>query len=115
MELRIKIQNMEIPVEWENHSAVNTIIQKLSSVLRIQMSKKGTEQIGPFNITVPRNDRSIIAQPGDIAIRGGNQLVLFAAEDDVSVTKLGHIKNYSETQIKNLLSPSSMQLEFFEK
>ncbi len=111
--LKIKIKNHDVPVSWENMSAVGAIMNKLSSVKKFQMTKNGIKHIGNIGIPVPRNDRAFNARPGDIAIQDGN-LVIFSGEDDVSCTKLGKISGYSETQIKSLLSSGSINVELYE-
>ena len=113
MELKIRIAGRVLSVEWENRTAVSAIMNKLSSLKRIQLSKNGIRHMGNLDISVPRNDRSFITSPGDIAIESG-KLVFFSGEDDVSCTKLGHITGYSESQIKNLFTPVSLNLELFE-
>ncbi len=112
-ELKIRIANRDVPVEWENTSAISAIMNKLSSIKRITMTKNGIRQMGSLGISVPRNDRNFFSKPGDIAIQGDN-LVFFAGEDDVSCTKLGHIKGWSESQIKNALAPGSIAVELRE-
>ncbi len=112
-DLKIKIANRNVDVEWENKSAVQAIMNKLSAVKRMPMSRNGIRQVGSLGIPVPRNDRNLMTKPGDIAVSGDN-LVLFAGEDDVSCTKLGHIKGASESSIKNLLAPASLMLELYE-
>ena len=113
MDLKLKIAGRKVEVEWENRSAVSAIMNKLSSVKKISMTKKGICQMGALGISVPRNDRSLITNPGDIAYDGTN-LVIYMGEDDVSVTKLGHIRGSSESAIKNLLAPGSINVELFE-
>ena len=115
MNLKIKIANREVPVQWDNQSAVNAIMNKLSANKRIPMAKNGDRQIGELGISIPRNDRALIVKPGDIAVMDGSKLVIFAAEDDVSCTKLGHISGWSESQIKNTLTPGGITVELFEK
>ncbi len=113
MNLKIKIANRDIPIEWENQTAVKAIMNKLSSVKKLSLSKNGVMQSGGLGISVPRNDRSLITKAGDIAVQG-DKLVIFSGEDDVSCTKLGHINGLSESQIKNLLNPGSIAVELYE-
>ncbi len=113
MDLKLKIQNRAVNVEWENRSAVGAIMNKLSSFKRIRMEKKGTRQLAPLGISIPRNDRNMITSPGDIGYDGTN-LVFYTTEEDISCTKLGHIAGCSESQIKNMLSPGSLTLELYE-
>ena len=113
MGLIMKFRGQEIPIEWENQTAINTIIQKNSSVIKMRMEKKGGGSAGNLGISIPRNDRNMITRPGDIIYKDG-QLVVCLGEESVSATKLGHIK-YPETQVKNMFAPASLQVEFWEK
>ena len=114
MGLIMKIRGQEVPIEWENQSAIGTIIQKNSSVIKMKMEKSGIESAGKLGISVPRNDRNMITRPGDIIYKDG-QMVVCLGEETISATKLGHIKSYSETQIKNMFAPSGLQVELWEK
>ncbi len=112
-DLKIKIANREIPVEWENRSAIQAIMNKLSAVKKIPLKKDGMRQVGNLGISAPRNDRNMLTKAGDIVLQNDG-FAIFMGEDDVSATKLGHIKGYSETQIKNLLAPGSLMMELHE-
>ena len=85
----------------------------MSAKTRITLNKNGIRQVGTLPISVPRNDRRIQANPGDIVIENG-KLVIFLGDADVSCTKLGHMSGYSETQIKNMLAPGSLAMELME-
>ena len=113
MNLKIRIQGKSYDVDWTNQSAVMAIMNQLSSTKKIPMTKNGITQAGSLGISIPRNDRSTIVNPGDIVYSGGN-LVIYTGSDDVSCTKLGHIRGCSESQIKNMLTPSSLNLELYE-
>ncbi len=113
-QLRMKIMGREVQVEWENNTVLSAITNKLSTFKRLQLTKKDIRQIARLSISVPRNDRSFITSPGDIVIQDGNNLVIFMGETNVSATKIGHLSGYSETQIKNLLTPGSLKLELYE-
>ncbi len=113
-QLRMRIMGRDVQVEWENPTALQAITNKLSTLQRLVLSKKDIRQITRLSISVPRNDRSFITSPGDIVIQDGNNLVIFLGEQSVSATKIGHLSGYSETQIKNMLSPGSLRLELYE-
>ena len=114
MDLKMKIQNREVAVDWENRTAVSSLMNKLSAKKKISMSRSGSRQVGNLGISVPRNDRAFIAQPGDIGVMNGTYLVFFMEEDDVSCTKLGHFTGVSETSVKNMLSPGALSVELYE-
>ncbi len=113
MDLKMKIQNRNVDVDWENRSAVSAIMNKLSAFKRIRMEKKGTRQYATLGISMARNDRNMIVSPGDIGYDGTN-LIFYTTEEDISCTKLGHITGCSESQIKNMLSHSGLTLELYE-
>lgn len=113
MDLKLKINVRNVDVEWENRTAVSAIMNKLSAVKKMTMTRKGGRQVGSLGISIPRNDRNIITSPGDIAYDGSN-LIFFLGEEDVSITKLGHIRGSSESAIKNMLAPGTLRVELFE-
>ena len=114
MELKMKIGNRAVDVEWENRTVVSAIMNKLSSKLRITMSRSGNYQIGNIGFSLPCNDRAFIVQPGDICIKSGGKILIYMEEDDVSCTKIGKIKSASESMIKNMLNSGSLTVELFE-
>lgn len=113
MNLKIRIQGKSYDVDWSNQSAVMAIMNQLSSAKKIPMTKNGMTHAGSLGFNVPRNDRAMIVQPGDIVYSGGN-LVICTGSDDMSCTKLGHIRGCSETQIRNMFNPASVNLELYE-
>ena len=113
MDLKIRLQGKLIETEWENRTAISAIMNKLSALKRLSLTKNGIRQVCSLDISVPRNDRQINTKPGDICVENG-KLVFFLGEAAVSCTKLGEIKGMSESSIKNLLTPGTLRLELFE-
>ena len=114
MNLALKLSGREVPVNWESNSSVQMIMQKLSTFKRFYMKKEANRQVADLGISFARNDRSMITSPGDIMLQSGSQFVIFAGESNQTGTVIGHI-NYPESQIKNLLAKSNLQMELFEK
>lgn len=53
----------------------------------------GFEQVGALGTTLPRNDRKITTQPGDVILYGGNQITIYYAPNTWSFTRLAKIRN----------------------
>ena len=107
--MRMKIDGINVPVEWENNESVNAL--KDSLPLNVKMHQYGGfEQVGSLGKNLPRNDKRITTSAGDIVLYSGNQIVIFYGSNTWEYTKLGKITGKSESEIKTLLDKSSITL-----
>ncbi len=107
------INGKRLDVIWENNETVTELIacaQKETIVVHTTRYG-GFEQVGslPQNFSV--NDVQITAQPGDIVLYAGNQLVLFFGSNTWRYTMLGHIKGLSANELSALLSEDAAVIE----
>ena len=104
MTLVMTIDGKEIPVKWENNDSVNALKSLATSELKISMSKYGGfEQVGKIGTSITKNDRDITTSPGDIVLYSGNQMVIFYGENSWDYTMLGHIDDYTDAELSELL------------
>lgn len=104
-QMRLMIGETSVRVEWENNSSVEALRELASSGgLSIQMSMHGGfEQVGPIGSSLPRDDVQTTAQPGDIMLYSGNQLVMFYGSNSWAYTRLGRITDQDPGQMRGLL------------
>ena len=110
--MKMRINDTDIEVEWANNEAV-TALKKMvnNNPLTINMSMYGGfEQVGSLGANLPANDTRIVTEPGDIVLYSGNQMVVFYGSNTWSYTRLGKIKNKTETQLKELLSNGNVKI-----
>ena len=107
--MRMKIDGVDVPVEWENNESVNAL--KDSLPLKVKMHQYGGfEQVGSLGKNLPRNDKRITTSAGDIVLYSGNQIVIFYGSNTWEYTKLGRITGKSKSELKTLIDKSSVTL-----
>ena len=63
----------------------------------------GWEQVGSLGFSLPSEDTWLTAQPGDVMLYCGNQIVLFYGSNGWDYTQLGHIQDRTADELKQLL------------
>ena len=107
--MRMKIDGINVPVEWENNESVNAM--KDSLPLTVKMHQYGGfEQVGSLGKNLPRNDKRITTSAGDIVLYSGNQIVIFYGSNTWEYTKLGRITGKSKSELKTLIDKSRVTL-----
>ncbi len=110
--MKMRINDTDIEVEWANNESVTALKEMVNNnPLTINMSMYGGfEQVGSLGANLPANDTRIVTEPGDIVLYSGNQMVVFYGSNTWSYTRLGKIKNKTETQLKELLSNGNVKI-----
>lgn len=110
--MKMRINDTDIEVEWAYNEAVTALKEMVNNnPLTINMSMYGGfEQVGSLGANLPANDTRIVTEPGDIVLYSGNQMVVFYGSNTWSYTRLGKIKNKTETQLKELLSNGNVKI-----
>ena len=70
----------------------------------------GFEQVGNLGKTLPNSDEKITTEAGDIVLYSGNQISVFYGSNTWDYTRLGKIKDKSETELKDLLGKGDTTL-----
>ncbi len=63
----------------------------------------GFEKVGPLGRSLPVNDTQINAQPGDILLYHGDQIIVFYGANIWEYTRLGRIEGLSTEELKTFL------------
>ncbi len=115
MTMEIRIGKTAVSAAWEQNEAVSALMKLAEkSPLTIKMSMYGGfEQVGSIGRSLPRNDRQMTAQAGDIMLYSGNQLVVFYGSNSWAYTKLGRITGLSQELLKELLSNGDVTVTLF--
>ena len=61
------------------------------------------EHVGPLGTSLPRQDAQTHTNYGDIVLYSGNQIVVFHGSNSWAYTRLGHIRDLSQAELKELL------------
>ena len=98
----------------EDNSSAAALIDKLSSdPLTVEMSDYGNfEKVGDLPQSLPTNDESITTAAGDIILYQGNKITIYYAENTWDFTKLGHIDNITQQELKAILGDGDVTVTF---
>ena len=114
-ELCLKIGEEVLEVRWENNESVEFLKEAVKDEpLTVELSMYGGfEQVGSLGMSVPRNDSDTVTQSGDIVLYSGNQIVVFYGSNSWAYTRLGHIENRSQSELRDLLGNGDVTLTLF--
>lgn len=113
-ELKLKINDNIVDVDWENNESVDDLTNKVGDSLTIECSRYGGfEQVGSLGRTIVSNDERMTSSIGDIYLYNSSNIVIFYGQNTWSYTKLGHISNMTDQEIITLLDVPSIEVELF--
>ena len=109
--MKMYINDMEIPVTWENNPSVSALRSDLQAGdIVVSMSMySDNEQVGPLDKSYPSNDVQTTTNNGDIVLYRSDQIVLFYGSNSWAYTRLGKM-DLSENEIVNLLSNGDVSI-----
>ena len=110
--MTMKIGESPVQVDWEDNESVEALksLAKQGDIT-IQMSMYGGfEQVGSLGESLPRNDKQTTTNSGDIVLYSGDQIVVFYGSNSWAYTRLGHISDKVDSQMKELLSNGDVTL-----
>ena len=104
-EMKMYINDTEIPVMWESNPSVSALRNDLEAGdIVVSMSMySNNEQVGPLGKTYPSNDVQTTTNNGDIVLYSSDQIVVFYGSNSWAYTRLGKM-DLSENEVVNLLS-----------
>ena len=109
--MKMYINDMEIPVTWENNSSVSALRSDLQAGdIVVSMSMySNNEQVGPLDKSYPSNDVQTTTNNGDIVLYRSDQIVLFYGSNSWAYTRLGKM-DLSENEVVDLLSNGDVSI-----
>jgi hypothetical protein len=113
--LNIQVGETILKATLENNSSVEALIELLESgPITIQMKDyAGVEKVGSFPDKLPTNDQQISVGFGDLILYQGKQFVIYYDNNSWSFTRLGHIKDISQTDLKALLGKENVEVMLY--
>lgn len=94
--LSIQVDDAAMTIELADTDAARELASKVSQgeiVVNLH-PYGGFEQVGELPWTLPRSDRQIITEAGDVMLYQGNQVAIFHGSNSWSYTPLGKIVGY---------------------
>lgn len=110
-EMKMYINDTEIPVMWESNPSVSALRNDLQAGdIVVSMSMySNNEQVGPLGKTYPSNDVQTTTNNGDIVLYSSDQIVVFYGSNSWAYTRLGKM-DLSENEVVNLLSNGDVSI-----
>lgn len=103
--LKISVNGTELTATLEDNSSAQALTELLKQGnITVDMSDYGNfEKVGELPQSLPTNDEKITTVPGDIILYQGNKITIYYAENTWNFTKLGHINNITQEELKAIL------------
>ena len=94
--------SIQITSDSGNHKLTATLADNSSAMAFYELLKKGTltvkmhdygsfEKVGSLGTSLPRNDKQITTQAGDIILYQGNQITIYYDVNSWNFTRLGKV------------------------
>ena len=110
--LKISVNGTELTATLEDNSSAKALTELLKQGnITIDMSDYGNfEKVGDLPQSLPRNDEKITTVPGDIILYQGNKITIYYDENTWDFTKLGHIDNITQKELKAILGGGNVSV-----
>ena len=106
-----------------NHTIAATLADNSSAVAFYELLQKGDvtvkmhdygnfEKVGSLPKSLPRNDKQITTEPGDIILYQGNQITIYYDVNSWNFTKLGKVEGKNQEDLKQILGKGDVTAVF---
>ena len=114
MEMYLRVNNKTLTVLLEDNSSVDALMEKLKQGdITINMRDYANfEKVGELGFDLPRNDKQITTQPGDVILYQGDSITIYYDTNSWNFTKLGRIENITKAELKEILGEGNVVITF---
>ena len=104
VKLLISVNGQELTASFADSTAAKELAEKLKAEpITVTLNEYGGfEKVGKLPWSLTRTDASTETEPCDIMLYQGNQMTIFYNSNSWSYTKLGHIENTTQEELKAL-------------
>ena len=101
----VTIYDNKLEVTLADNSSVNALVEllKRGDITYTANDYGGFEKVGDIGHSLPQNNTSIDTEAGDVILYQGRNICLYYGNNSWSFTRIGWIKGYSTTELRNLL------------
>ncbi len=106
--------NHTIAATLADNSSAKAFAELLSNgPVTIDMQDYGNfEKVGDLPSSLPRNDTSVITEPGDIILYQGNKITIYYNTNSWSFTRLGKVEGVTPAELKKILGKGNVTAVF---
>ena len=119
-DMKISIQ---ITSDSGSHKLTATLARNSSAIAFYELLKNGPvkikmsdyasfEKVGPLGTSLPRNDRQITTEAGDIILYQGNQITIYYDTNSWNFTRLGRVDGKTQAELKQILGKGDVTAVF---
>lgn len=110
--LNIEVNGKTLSATLENNSSADALVKLIGNKpLSISLDDyAGFEKTGNLPEALPTNDKKTDTDYGDIILYQGNKFVIYYDKNSWSFTKLGHIDNITQDELKEILGTESVEV-----
>ena len=111
-QIRVTVGSSSFIVNLEDNETAKALRKMLADEdLTISASNYGGfEKVCQLGKTLPRNDKQITTEAGDVMLYSGNQIVFFYGANSWSYTKIGKVEASSIEELESVLSGSETEV-----
>ena len=108
------VNSSVLPILAADNSSADAFLDLLKTGdVTIDMHDYGSfEKVGPLGTTLPRNDKQITTEPGDVILYQGNQVTIYYDVNSWSFTRLGKVQGLSQSELKEILGDGGPTITF---
>ena len=104
-QMYITIDGVSQPVTLYDNAATQALVTRLQdAAVAVTLNSSGGFEIwGALGFSLPTSNEQITAQPGDVILYNGSNICLFYGSNSWSYTRLGHIDDMTESELRSFL------------
>lgn len=114
--ISIKINDGEVlTATLENNTSAQGLVEKLrQGNITIEMEDFSSfEKVGELGFDLPTNDEEITTSYGDLILYQGDKLTIYYDVNTYNFTKIGHIDNITQDELKEVLGEGDVKVLLF--
>ncbi|MBO7503859.1 MAG: hypothetical protein J6U38_05775 [Clostridia bacterium] len=99
---------------FDDNGSAHEFAERLSiGPVTVQMHDYGGfEKVGDLPWLLPRNDREITTEPGDVILYQGDQITIYYGENTWEFTKIAHIDGATKEGLLKVLGEGDVAVKF---
>lgn len=111
--MKINVNGHTLTATLEENSSADALVKLLENgPVTIDMSDYSNfEKVGELPQELPRNDEQLDTDYGDLILYLGNRFVIYYDKNSWSFTKLGHIDDVTQEELKGILGDDNVTVE----
>lgn len=110
--MKVTIGTTVLEATLEDNSTAKALIKLLTKgSISISMKDYGNmEKVGLFTQSLPRNDKQITTEAGDLVLYQGNSFVIYYASNSWNFTRFGKIRGITPQALKKILGDGDVSV-----